>query len=347
VTRLLFVFVLVFAPVAVSAQTTGSSFGGGSFGGGGGSSFGSSGSSWSGSSGSSWSSSGSSWSSSGSSYSGGGFSWFHIVLSILVIVISIAIRVAKENQQRSDWTTAVPHDYGYSSAPSPMNRMDVTALSIAVDWRARAHVQQALDTLARRANTGTSAGLHHALTETLRLVREVRLAWLYAGVQNAQPMRPSDAEQHFRRWSQDARSRFRHELVRNADGSTKLEETPEVRAREEEGEGVVVVTLVVAARKVIPDIHHAEDARRLDHALAALSQVSVSELAAIEVIWSPSAANDRMSTAELAVLYPELVRIAEASIGGRVFCNYCSGPFAQELPRCPHCGAPNDARAAG
>lgn len=53
-----------------------------------------------------------------------------------------------------------------------------------------------------------------------------------------------------------------------------------------------------------------------------------------------SVETDRMSTAELEVLYPELRRIEEHTIGGRVFCGYCGSPFAQELSRCPHCGGP-------
>ena len=48
-----------------------------------------------------------------------------------------------------------------------------------------------------------------------------------------------------------------------------------------------------------------------------------------------------MSTAELTARYPDLKRFTERSIGGRVFCGYCAAPFADELPTCPHCGAPN------
>ena len=61
---------------------------------------------------------------------------------------------------------------------------------------------------------------------------------------------------------------------------------------------------------------------------------------ALEVIWTPSTENDRMSSAELEVLYPELRRMDENTVIGRVFCGYCAQPFPAEILRCPSCGAP-------
>jgi len=63
-------------------------------------------------------------------------------------------------------------------------------------------------------------------------------------------------------------------------------------------------------------------------------------LIALEVIWSPSAENDRLSSVELEVLYPELHRVAENTMIGRVFCGFCAAPYPAELQRCPSCGAP-------
>lgn len=86
----------------------------------------------------------------------------------------------------------------------------------------------------------------------------------------------------------------------------------------------------------------AMDAVRL---LSALEDVAnPASLAAVEIIWSPAAEEDRMSTAELEQRYPELRKIDETAIAGRVFCAYCRGPFAMELLECPHCGAPIEAR---
>ena len=38
--------------------------------------------------------------------------------------------------------------------------------------------------------------------------------------------------------------------------------------------------------------------------------------------------------------------VDEATIAGRIFCSYCAGPFAAELMKCPHCGAPVDRSGA-
>src|SRR5690606_19039454 len=177
--------------------------------------------------------------------------------------------------------------------------------------------------------------------ETVLALRRAEMSWLYAAVANYHPMSAASAEGIFRQLGVDARSRFRHELVRNVDGHKTEMQAPELRARPEEGEGVVVVTLIVAARREIVDVHQVQDARRLKTLLDDIVAVAnPNMLVAMEVIWSPAAENDRMSTAELETLYPHLKKIDENSIAGRIFCSYCRGPFAAELLKCPHCGAP-------
>ena len=111
-----------------------------------------------------------------------------------------------------------------------------------------------------------------------------------------------------------------------------------VRPKESEGLGVVLVTVLVAARREIFDFRadRAGDIRTL---LDALARLTAGEIVALEVVWTPAADADRMSTAELEARHPHLVKIGD--VGGRVFCAYCGGPHAEELPRCPHCGAPS------
>lgn len=107
-----------------------------------------------------------------------------------------------------------------------------------------------------------------------------------------------------------------------------------------EGDGVVV-TLIVAARRELFDVHADPDAREIRQLLASLRASGTSDFVALEVVWSPATEGDRMSTAELEARYPELARLDEATVGGRVFCAHCRGPFADELRTCPHCGAPH------
>jgi uncharacterized membrane protein len=225
------------------------------------------------------------------------------------------------------------------------NGIDVSGLMLAIDWRARKHVQAQLERLARDGDTGTQDGLARLARETALALRRAELSWLYGSVLNALPAAPQDAERVFRQAAADARGKFRHELIRNADGSTRVNAGPEQSASREEGEGVVVVTLLVAAHRELIDVADVTDASEVRHLLDQVIALDGDSLAVLEVIWSPADDDDRMSTAELEVLYPELRRINEQTVAGRVFCAYCAAPFAKELQACPHCGAPaGDAR---
>ena len=217
--------------------------------------------------------------------------------------------------------------------------VDVSAIQLALDWRVRPAIQKRLDALARGGHTSTPGGLALLLHETVVELRREETSWLYAGAVNALPTQAAAAERHFRTIASEARARFKKETVRALDGDVTSTDAPAMRARADEGAGLVVVTLVVAATREIPDIAKAADAAQLRELLRDLGALTARDLIALEVIWSPSAENDRLSSAELEVLYPELHRIDEQSVIGRVFCGYCSAPFPAELLRCPSCGA--------
>jgi hypothetical protein len=112
--------------------------------------------------------------------------------------------------------------------------------------------------------------------------------------------------------------------------------------RPEEGAGTVVVSLILVTRRPVAGRSGLTDAGEISAALADRAAVTSQELVAIEVVWSPAAEDDRMSTAELEQHYPELALIDPESIAGRLFCSYCGGVFAMELLSCPHCGAAVD-----
>ena len=336
------VFVALLAlTVPASAQSSGGSFGGGSFSGG--SRSGSSGGFRSGSrsSGGGFSTGGSFGSRLGgyTTFRGGGggglgFGGLCCLLGFLgatMLVITLAQRAGKGSKHRS-----VGVQWG---------GIDVSGLMLAIDWRARRQLQERLSHLARSGDTGTPEGLARLAREVARELRKAETSWLYAAVLNATPASPQVAEETFRRAADDARARFRHEVIRNADGSRKVATGPEVKARAEEGEGVVVITLLVAARRELLDLTEVTNADQVKQLLAQFVALDAESLCALEVIWSPAQEDDRMSTAELEVLYPELKRMREDTMIGRVFCSFCGGPYAAELGACPHCGAPNEAQA--
>lgn len=328
----LFVVTLGVATPFAIAQVSGGSFGGGGFSGGGGGGYSGGGGGYSGGgfSGGGWG--GSSGYSSGYSYTsssaGGG------LFTLLIVALAFLVFIGK--------FAATNHSGPvHRGADGSWGRIDVVAIQLAIDARARRFVQEQLMTLAR-GDTSSPAGLAMLARETALLLRRAEAAWIYAAVQEWNPSAPSQAEAEFRRVANEARGRFRHELIRGHQGELAERDAPGTRARAEEGEGVVVVTFLVAAHVEIPNGHDASRPEDLHTLLQRIIALQPYQLAAFEVIWSPAEETDRMSTAELETLYPELRRLPSAGRVGRVFCGHCGGPFAHELPRCPHCGAPSE-----
>lgn len=298
----------LFATIHVSAQSTGGSFGGGSWGG------------------SESSSGGSSYGSSGSGYSGVSYDDPNAYepsfgVQCLISVVFLGGLFWLFRQLGKDRRT-----------------VDVTMVQIALDARARRFVQDALRALGERGDTATSAGRSALLGATITALRNAKLAWIYAGTRNFPPMPIGRAQNEFTRLANDARAGYREELLRAADGAKATASASALQAREHEGEGAVLVTVIAAAWGALPDVSP-DQAEKLDAHLAQLGALPAARLVAMEVVWTPAAENDRMSSDELEKHYPSLTRLPGA-VGGRVFCSYCGGPHTAELAQCPHCGAP-------
>jgi len=109
-------------------------------------------------------------------------------------------------------------------------------------------------------------------------------------------------------------------------------------AKEYEGQGLVVVSVLVASKVpiLVPPGEIVPSA--LAGVLGAIQRLRPDQTLALEVIWSPAAENDRMSSYELEQRYPELQRTSDGV--GRMQCSYCGAPFPRELGRCPACGGP-------
>ena len=332
------VFVLLGLPEFVEAQGSGGSFGGGDWGGGGGGGGGSygggsyGGGSYGGSSGGTYGGSvGGSAVGTGTSYSGGGASdesiIFFLVLFFLAAALIAWIIDSIETKAKSN-----------AGGMRQWAQVDVTYVQIALDWRARAALQQKLDGMARFGKTKSTKGLASLLRRTAAQLLLMERSWLYSAIRDHSPAAPPLARAAFSRLATAARTRYQNEVVRSDRGELSAEAAKEYQPRSDEGDGVVVITVVLATPQELVLRGDPQDARRIRSVLQMFT--SVKDLVALEVIWSPAVEEDRMSTAELEMIYPELKKIDEATIAGRIFCSYCAGPFAAELMKCPHCGAP-------
>lgn len=298
------------------AQSTGGSFGG---------------SDWGGGSSSSSSSGGGSWSSSSGSYGGAASSansyeppvWGQLLIAIAFFAFMYWLFFWRGGLLRR--------------IERRVSGIDVTEVRIALDARARRFVQGKLDALAKTGEGRTAEGRARWLAGVVDALEASRIAWLHGAVRNFARMEPARAQAEHQSLVNAARAQFQHELVRNDAAGTSTAAAPALTPREHEGEGVVLVTLVVAARRTITDVKTIDPASLAAH-LAELRSIPAVSLVALDVVWTPAAENDRMSSDELEARHTGLTRIGGPA--GRVFCTYCGGPFAAELPKCPHCGAP-------
>jgi uncharacterized membrane protein len=308
------------------AQSTGGSFGGGSFSGGGGGDSGGGGGGYNGGGGYSTSDSYSSHSGSG----GPGLSTGWVLLAVaggLGVTGLATVFVSKVRRGL---------DPIYVPEPLPV---DVTVLRIALDARVRPFVQKELDRIARTSDTKTNAGLQMSLAEVARLLRRLRDAWVYGGAVNEDLRDRDGAQTTFQRHVANARATFQHELVRNHDGVVTTAAAPPSVKRAEEGGGLVLVTLVVAAKQelfTVKEIASGDDLRR---ALEVLCAFTGDILVAMEIIWTPADPDDRMSSVELEALLPGAIFPIPGAMVGKLVCAYCAAPFPKELGGCPSCGA--------
>lgn len=190
--------------------------------------------------------------------------------------------------------------------------IDISVLMLGIDAVARETVQQAMREIAERGRTDTPAGLVRMLRQAVAVLRGADEAWTHAGAQNHLPMPAGEAEPKFALATHTARSRFERELIRNADGTIERRDAPALPPRED-ARGVVVVTVVVAARVELADLANVRDRDALERALDGLSAVDPRDLVAMEVIWSPADAREVVTAEEIEERYPELSRLEPRS----------------------------------
>jgi uncharacterized membrane protein len=260
------------------------------------------------------------------------------VAGALVFAIGVAFTLAATQRRgrgsRGERATGAVPPRPLSQPPADHPGVEIRSVSLAYDARARAALQHQLDALATTVDLSSPGGLFGLGTAARDLLAGAHGAACMGAFQ-CLACDPSVAQARFQQLADRARGRYTVESVNNA----RRVAGPAVTPRAEEGAGFVVVTLLVAARGALPDPPTAMDLPSLMSALHGALPARPDRLLALEVIWSPAEDRDRMSSAELVVLYPELLALDPRAALGRKVCASCRGVFARELGRCPACGA--------
>ncbi|HEY9626712.1 MAG TPA: DUF1517 domain-containing protein [Coleofasciculaceae cyanobacterium] len=195
-------------------------------------------------------------------------------------------------------------DLGYGASPN----VSVARVQVGLLSEARG-LQADLNNIANRADTNTSAGLAQVLQEsTLALMRHPEY-WIYAGGETQQTKLEA-AENQFNRLALSERSKFSAETLSNVNNVLKQAETAALPAaggalvETAPGEYIVVTLLVATQGKLaLPPITSTQDLRQ---ALGQIGSVPSENLMAVEILWTPQAEGDTLSSDDVLAEYPDL-----------------------------------------
>lgn len=189
----------------------------------------------------------------------------------------------------------------YGSNPT----VSVGRLQVGLLANARS-LQAELNQIAEKADTGSAPGRAEVLQETtLALLRHPEY-WFYAGG-GTQQARLESAEAQFNRLSLAERSKFTSETLSNVNNVLKEAEPQKAlpgEGNEGPGEYIVVTLLAATLGKLeLPKLNSSEDFRQ---ALRQFGAIPADQLLAIEVLWTPQAEGDTLTTDEMIAEYPDL-----------------------------------------
>jgi uncharacterized membrane protein len=234
---------------------------------------------------------------------GGGAGGLFSILIFLAIA-NFLVRSFRSSQIGGGTTDS----YGY---PTVSPNVSIAKIQVGLLSEARS-LQADLNRIANTADTSSNAGLTLLLQETtLSLLRHPEY-WHYAG-SDTQQTRLEAAEDVFNRYSLTERSKFTEETLSNVNNQLRQSSAKAmlpgadgqlIEVGQDPG-AYIVVTLVVAAQGglKLPVIRSSQDLRL---ALGQLGSISSDNLLAVEVMWTPQAEGDTLSSDDMLLGYADL-----------------------------------------
>ncbi|MBD2139038.1 DUF1517 domain-containing protein [Anabaena sp. FACHB-1237] len=195
----------------------------------------------------------------------------------------------------------------YNENPS----VSITQLQVGLLAQAR-DLQTELNHIAETADTNTPQGRTEILQEaSLALLRHPEY-WVYANATTEQA-KLNSAESQFNRLSLAERSKFQEETLSNVNNQLKSvlaqerltsSDNPTTLINSGPGEYIIVTLLAATLGKFnFPTINNADDLRQ---ALKQIGSMSGEQLLAIEILWTPQASGDTLTSDDLLAEYPNL-----------------------------------------
>ncbi len=193
--------------------------------------------------------------------------------------------------------------------------VSVTNLQVGLLASARG-LQNELNHIAETADTNSPEGRAEVLQEaSLALLRHPEY-WIYAGT-GTQQARLNAAEAQFNRLSIAERSKFSEETLTNVSNQLKAGtpkdalpavgdelDNPTKLITEGPGEYIIVTLLAATLGKFqLPEVNSADDLRQ---ALRVMGSIPGEQLLAMEVLWTPQASGDTLTSDDILAEYPDL-----------------------------------------
>lgn len=195
--------------------------------------------------------------------------------------------------------------FGDADTYTPNPTVSITRLQVGLLAKAR-HLQDNLNHLATSADTSSSAGLTKVLQEsTLSLLRHPEY-WAYADTDTIQTKLTS-AEVEFNRLALMERSKFSHEAVSNVNNQLSGHNPaalPDADDKSVSGEYIIATVIVATQAKLaLPKVNSEQDVHK---ALNQIGAIPSDALMAVEVLWTPQASGETLTSDEVIAQYPNL-----------------------------------------